>query len=115
LQQNGLNSSDYSTSSININPHYSYQFNQNVLIGQEASQTLTVVIKNIDSNGGKIGSIIDDVSTINGIIINGVTFDQSNSELGKSAARKAAFQSALTKAQDYASLTGRNLYKVLKI
>ncbi len=74
-----------------------------------------MVIKNIDSNGGKIGSIIDDVSTINGIIINGVTFDQSDSELGKSAARKAAFKNAQQKAQEYASLTGRNLLKVLQI
>jgi len=99
LKQNGLNSSDYSTSSININPKYEYQFNQNVLVGQEASQTLSVVIKNIDSNGGKIGAIIDDVSSINGITINGINFDQSDSNLGKTAARKAAFQSAQKKAQ----------------
>jgi uncharacterized protein len=84
-------------------------------VGQQASQTLTVVINNIDSNGGKIGSIIDDVFTVNGITINGVSFDQSDSELGKSAARKAAFQSAKKKAQEYAALTGRSLFKVLQI
>jgi len=52
---------------------------------------------------------------VNGITINGVTFDQSDSELGKTAARKAAFQSAQKKAQEYASLTGRSLFRVLQI
>ncbi len=41
-----------------------------------ASQTLKVTVRNIGKNGETIGTLIDQLTTINGIKINGVTFDK---------------------------------------
>jgi len=59
---------------------------------------LNVKIRNITADGAAIGRLIDAASKIDGIIVNGVTFDQSNRTLGVRQARKAAFDAAKKKA-----------------
>ncbi len=59
---------------------------------------MNVKIRNITADGAAIGRLIDAASKIDGIIVNGVTFDQSNRTLGVRQARKAAFDAAKKKA-----------------
>ncbi len=98
IKSSQIREGDYSTSSFNISPDYDYSNGESILVGQKASQTLTVKIRDLTANGRAIGKFIDDVSQINGIAVNGVQFDQSDRTLGKTQARKAAFESAKKKA-----------------
>lgn len=66
-------------------------------------------------DGASIGTLIDAASSIDGIIVNGVTFDQSDHTLGVKQARKAAFDAAKKKADEYANLTGMRVRQATRI
>lgn len=69
----------------------------------------------MSSDGREVGRILDNISTINGVKVNGVSFDQSDRELGVYQARKAAFESAKEKAEEYAQLSGFRIRKATRI
>lgn len=115
IKAQGIAEKDYSTSSLNINQVYNYENGENTLVGQKASQTLSVKIRSLTADGANIGKLIDAASAIDGIIVNGVTFDQSDRTLGVKQARKAAFDAAKKKADEYASLTGQRIRQVTRI
>lgn len=115
IQSQGIATKDYSTSSLNINQVYDYSNGQSVLVGQKASQTLTVKIRNITDDGAAIGKLIDAASKIDGILVNGVNFDQSDRTLGVRQARKAAYEAAKAKADQYAQLSGLRVRRVNRI
>lgn len=115
IKAQGISDKDYSTSSLRLNQVYEYRNSENVLIGQKASQTFSVKIRDITADGAAIGKLIDAVSKIDSIIVNGVTFDQSDRTLGLKEARKAAFESAKQKADEYAALSGLRIRKVVRI
>ena len=46
----GIPEDDYSTSNLRFSPQYDYSNGQSVLIGQQASQSLSVTIRNIDTD-----------------------------------------------------------------
>ena len=115
IQNQGIATKDYSTSSLNINQVYDYTNGQSVLVGQKASQTLTVKIRSITDDGAAIGKLIDAASKIDGILVNGVNFDQSDRTLGVRQARKAAYDAAKAKADQYAQLSGLRVRRVNRI
>lgn len=78
---------DYSTSAFRISPQYTYINNVRVLTGQQASQSLTVKIRDLTQDGAAIGLLVEDLSQIGGIILNGVSFEQSDRSLGMTLAR----------------------------
>lgn len=110
-----IDEKDYSTSSLTLTPVYDYQNGEGILTGQKASQTLSVKIRSLTADGANIGRLIDEASKINGLIVNGVTFDQSDRKLGVKQARKAAFEAAKKKADQYAALSGLRAYRVLRM
>ena len=59
LKKNGIGLSSIETGSLNVFPEYNYLNGKNEVIGQRATQTLIVKVKQIDSKGGKMGIIID--------------------------------------------------------
>lgn len=85
------------------------------MVGQKATQTLSVKVRNLDAEGSAIGFLIDTASYIDGVIINGVTFDKSDPNVGVKQARKAAYDAAKKKAEEYAALTGMRLRKPTRI
>lgn len=85
------------------------------MIAQKASQTFSVKIRSLTADGAAIGRLIDAASKIDGLIVNGVTFDQSDRTLGVKQARKAAFDAAKKKADEYASLTGLRVRSAIRI
>ncbi len=82
----GITSKDYSTSSLSIAPKYDYSSGSGVVVAQTASQTLSVTIKSV-ANSQTIGKLVDQFSTVDGIQLNGLTFTQSDQNLGKKQAR----------------------------
>ena len=115
IRRQNIDKKDYSTSSLSLSQVYEYQNGQNVLVGQRASQTLSVKIRSLTADGAAIGKLIDAASKIDGIIVNGVTFDQTDRTLGVQQARKAAFDAAKRKADEYASLSGLRVRGVSRI
>lgn len=111
----GIAKKDYSTSSLSISQVYDYTNGQNILVGQRASQTLSVKIRDITSDGAAIGKLIDAASKVDGLVVNGVNFDQSDRKLGVRQARKAAYDAAKKKADEYAALSGLRLRRVIRI
>ena len=111
----GIAKKDYSTSSLSISQVYEYSNGQNILVGQKASQTLSVKIRDITADGAAIGRLFDAASRVFGVIVNGVTFDQSDKTLGVRRARQAAFNAAKKKADEYAALSELRVRRVARI
>ena len=84
----GLPKANYSTSSINLYPQYNYtQGGFAILIGQQASLSLSITAGNLDRKN-KVGTIYSALSAVNNISISGLTFDTSNKAAAFKLARK---------------------------
>ena len=44
-------------------------------MGKRASQSITVTIRNLDSQGKRVGSLIDQMAQVEDLLIDGVSFD----------------------------------------
>jgi uncharacterized protein YggE len=115
FQNQGINPSDYSTSTFTINPVYNYTNGVSLLVGEKATQMFTVKIKNVTNGALAVGNLITAASKIDGIIVESVNFDQSDRTFGTQKARSAAFTAARSKADQYANLTGLTLQRLKKI
>lgn len=101
LTANGLNSSNYQVSSLNVYPNTSYSNGVSTVLGQIASESFTITIPNVTPNGSNIGTLIDCLATVNGIILNGLSFSLSNQTSVLAQARSNAYTNAQNKALDY--------------
>lgn len=115
LKANGYGSDAYETGSINVYPEYNYQNGRSEVVGQQASQTLTVRVRNLDAKGQKVGVLVDALAQIDGINIDSVSFDIYDKTPLQTQARAAAFRDAKAKAEDYASFAGLSVGRVLTI
>lgn len=79
------------------------------IIGQQASQILTVTIKGIDNKGTKVGSLVDALTSVENVSINSVIFDIDDKSSLQGQARTLAFNDAKSKANDYANFAGMRL------
>ncbi len=75
LAQNNVRQSDIKTTQLTISPQYDWNNGTQKLRGQQASQTISVKLRNIPSDGTSIGKIVDALVTLNGISVSGVNFD----------------------------------------
>ena len=67
------------------------------------------------SDGSNIGKLIDSLATVNGIVINSLSFDVRNKTSAFQRARQLAYQNAQRKAQDYAAGLKLSLGKLLNV
>jgi uncharacterized protein len=103
LTSNGLTSANYQTSSLSVYPNTTYSNGVSTVVGQIASQSLTVTVPLVNSNTSLLGKLIDGLAAVNGIILNGVSFDVVDKTDELALARGNAFSNAKKKAQDYAA------------
>ena len=121
LRARDVEDRDIQTQFFNISPEYEFQevidlrrrTTQRVLVGYRVSNSATIKIR--DLNG--VGSIIDEVATAGGdaIRIDGISFTVEDPQLFQSQLREAAVTDALTKAQQFASLTGVSVGRLVFI
>ena len=78
VEENGLDESNYELLNFNVYANTSYKNGVSTVLGQIASQTFEITIPTISSDGSNIGKLIDDLANINGIILNGLSFDLSD-------------------------------------
>ncbi len=112
---------DIQTTSFNIWPDYQYQevtkdgirTNNRILIGYRVSNTAIIKVRDLS----KVGAIIDDVVNAGGDAtrINGVDFSIENNSFLMAQLREQAVKAALQNAQQFASLTGVALGKLVYI
>lgn len=121
VKRYNLGDRDIQTTSFNIWPEYQYQeinrdgirTNDRILIGYRVSNTAIIKVRDLD----KVGAIIDDVVNAGGDAtrINGINFSVDNSSSHMAQLREQAVKAALQNAQQFASLTGVVLGKLVYI
>ena len=107
----GVSDEDIRTNYLSLSPEYTYIDNQRVLTGQRGYQSIDISLSDIDT----IGSIVEDLSKINGISISSITLDKSDKSEEIAEARTLAVKNAIEKASTYASAMGKELGDVVSI
>lgn len=115
LKNNNIPDTDVATNNLNINTEYDYSDSTRRVIGQRASQTLSIKVKKIDAKAAKAVKIIDELSSINNLQMNGISFDIEDKTAFFSKARELAFNKAKQKAQELAKLSDVKLNKPISI
>jgi len=115
LKNNNISESDIATGNLNIYTEYDYSNSSRRIIGQRASQSLEIKIKKIDNKATKATKIIDELSSIDNLQINGISFDIEDKTEFFSKARELAFNKAKQKAEELAKLSKVKLVKPISI
>ena len=115
LKNNNIPDTDITTNNINVYTEYDYSNSTRRIIGQRASQSLTVKVKKIDDKATKAVKIIDELSVINNLQMNGISFDIEDKTELFSKARELAFNKAEQKAKELAKLSKVKLTKPISI
>lgn len=113
LTNRGVAEQDIQTANYSIYPEYDWSNNEQRLVGYRVNNTVTAKIRDLD----KAGEIIDAATAAGGddVVVNGLNFSLEDNDELIVAAREAAWQDALTKAQQLASLSGTTLGSPLSI
>lgn len=120
LKKEGISEKDIKTKSYNIYPKYEWQTEvcfpgeycrggKNTLIGQEVSQTIEVVIREMDK-AGKLLSVVGQKEVEN---LSGLSFKIDNEEGVKDEARGLAIKDAKKKAERLEKDLGVKLKKII--
>lgn len=126
LKTNGVEEKYIKTESVSFYPKYEYQYDtkslmpcneygcpprpgKNVVTGYEASESITVKIKDLDN----VGKIMDGLTTAGVGEMNGPNFEIEDEDVAKATARKEAIDKAKEKASVLARDLGVSLGKVV--
>ncbi len=96
----GITDDEITTNYMNISPYYEWLDGGRTLMGQKATQSLSIILKNgLD----KAGKVYDRLSVLDGISISSISYSKLDTSEEESRAREEATKNALKKAEDYAS------------
>ncbi|MEP7112968.1 MAG: SIMPL domain-containing protein [Ilumatobacteraceae bacterium] len=111
LKVAGVGDDDIATSGLSIYPQYGST--NNAITGYQASNNVTVTVRNIT----EVGGLIDVVATATGdsISIGGVSFFVDDTEAVIGMARADAIKNALKRAGEYAAAAGVSVGSVQEI
>jgi uncharacterized protein YggE len=112
LRQQGVEEKDIKTSSFNVYPQRDYQNNKpDVIVGYQVDNTVSAVIRDLDSVGKTLQAAID--AGANNIY--GISFSLDDPRPFEDEARVKAIEDAREKAESMAEAAGIKLGKVLSI
>jgi uncharacterized protein len=113
LEANGVAEADIQTTNYAIYPRYDYRNNTEVLAGYQVTNTVTAKLRDIPS----AGDTIDAVAAAGGddVTVSGVSFSIEDNQDLIDAAREAAWNDALSKGDQLASLSGVSLGSPISI
>ena len=115
LQDENVEDKFMKTIALNYDVEYDYRSGRRIRVGQRAQQTIVVTVNDMINKPERFSSILDKITAINKIEVQNINFDIENKvELFKQS-RELAYQKAFDKANQYASLSGRKIGKVLNI
>ncbi len=113
LDEEGIAERDIQTLEFSIFPEYDYQFNRERLIGYRVSNLFEVIVRDLDAASSVIGAAA--ATGGDAIRIRNVRFALEDDSALVRDARAAAWQDAITKAQELADLAGVSLGPPLSI
>ena len=106
---------DMQTSNFSLQPQYDYSNRQNGqpprLTGYQASNQLTVKVRDLDS----LGETIDAMVGAGGNTFSGISFALDDDRAAKNAARDLAMKEAIARAELYAAASGYEVARVVTI
>ncbi len=107
LSSSGVTEADISTIDFTIHPEYDYSGNEQRLTGYRVNNTVRARLRDVD----RVGSIVDAVSASGGdhARVSGVRFGIADDTPMKTAARETAWNDAVAKATQLATLAGQRL------
>ena len=111
VTQFGIEKDDITTDYLNVSPSYVWKENERVLVGQRASQSIEVTLRNIDI----YGDVFEALSKIDGISVSNATLDKLDKSEDLDQVRRLAINAALDKATAYAEASGMKIDNVLSI
>lgn len=103
------------TTNLSFNTEYDYKNSERIIVGQKASQYLSITLTDIHSNPERLSTTLDKIIFNNHISLEDLSFKISNAQELYKQSRTLAFIKAHSKAQEYALLSGRKLGKVISI
>ena len=125
LKANGIEEKDFKASNSSFSPVYEYQYSKmmpcnefgcppsrpgkNVITGYQASESITVKVRNVDS----VGKVMQDLGTLGVSDLNGPNFTIDDEEALLAQARKEAINEAKAKAKVLARDLGVRLGRVV--
>ncbi len=108
----GITDDEITTDYMNISPYYQWLDSGRTLMGQKATQTLTITLRNgVD----KAGKVYDRLSVLDGISISSISYSKGDTSAEEAYARECAMKNAIRKAEDYAKGASLTVGKVLSI
>lgn len=111
MEDYGIQEEDLRTTAMSLYPEYRYEDGQQVLVGQTASQSISVIVHDLDS----LAAIVDSLSSVSGISLSSISLDASDKSQAGSEARRLAMEDAIGRASDYAAAAGMALGSPLQI
>jgi len=113
LAATGVAADDIQTANYSINPEYDYSGDQRRLIGYRVDNMVIAKIRDLDSAGSVIDATVASVG--DEIQVSGVSFSIEDDTELIAAARSAAWDDALAKAEQLATLAGVDLGEAVMI
>lgn len=101
------------TDFMQISPYYEWVDGMRTLVGQKATQKLTIVLSG--ENLSKVGKVYDRLSILDGISISSVSYSKLDTTEELALVREKASSEALSKAEAYARGLGKRVGEVISI
>ena len=115
LKTSGISDKDISTGYLNISTDYDWSNNTRRLLGQRATQSVNVKVKNLDEKAAKATEVIDKLTEIESIDLGGISFDIDDKTKLYEQARELAFNKAKDKATQLSRLAKTTLDRPVSI
>ncbi|MCL1938841.1 MAG: SIMPL domain-containing protein [Candidatus Azobacteroides sp.] len=115
FQEENIEDKFIQTVALNYEMEYDYRTGRRVRIGQSAQQTMLVTVNDILNKPERFSSLLDKITAIDRVEVQNIQFDIENKTELFRKSRELAYQKAFDKAKQYASLSGREVGKVLTI
>lgn len=111
----GIEDKDLATTAIGFWPEYKWVENEQILVGQRATQNLYVTVRGIVENPTILGQLIDSIGGVGSISVSSISFSKEDTADAYTTSRLLAMEKAMQKAQEYAKGGGMKLGKPLSI
>ncbi len=115
IKQTGIEDKDIKTSQFYISPKYSYNNQQQTVVGYQANQTITVKVRNVDKSSQQLEGIVDGAVTHGANQINGIDFSYGDDDALVQTARKQGIDKAIANARLIAKDAGLNLGGIVNV
>ena len=109
----GITEESFTTDFMQISPYYEWVDGQRTLVGQKATQKLSIVLSG--DNLSKVGKVYDRLSVLDGISISSVSYSKLDITEEVRNVREKAAEESLKKAEAYAKGVGKRVGEVISI